>query len=290
VATRPVEAEKFMKKLMTALAICAVAGFGLAQSVTSANMVAYNTITVPAGQSYIILGNGLRTVNAGNTNSIDLLDFIPNPQAAGFTAGTTLGSSDQVWFWYQNGYQQVYLYNTTGPITSRRGKWLNNATWAGGGANAATTFKLKAGDAVWLKRASTNNTIAFQTLGEVVNDASITHTVTNGFNFISSNFAADWDINDGTINWQGVGATAGTTLGSSDQIWFWYQNGYQQVYLYNTTGPITSRRGKWLNNATWAGGGANAATTYKMPFGYGAWYKRFGAGQFTYTQTRPYTP
>lgn len=142
-----------MKKLMTALAICAAATLSMADGstgVTSANIVGYNTVTVPAGQSYIILGNGLRDIGS-TTNSVSVQNFIPNPQAAGFSSTTAASTSDQIWFWYKNAYQTVWLYNSTGAVTSRRGKWLNQSGWDGGAANAPTTYKMPVGAGAWYK-------------------------------------------------------------------------------------------------------------------------------------------
>jgi len=66
VATRTVEAEKNMKKLMTALAVCAVAGFALATGggVVSANIVGYMNKTAPG--TYI--STGPMFISVGSTN------------------------------------------------------------------------------------------------------------------------------------------------------------------------------------------------------------------------------
>jgi len=285
-----------MKKLMITMAALLVAAMAYAD-MHSQNMVGYNTITVPAGVEgeWFIMGNGLRDVG-GTVNAIDIQDFISDVANVGFKAANGAAAADQLWVWLDGSYKSFYLYNiAAGPLTSRNGKWVNSgdmSDWDGGVANLPSTYKIPAGAAVWLVRKDTTNPITFTTAGEVVADATATHTIVEGFNFIGSHYAADWDINNLGIDWLNIeGTSAANGAAAADQLWVWLDGSYKSFYLYNiAAGPLTSRNGKWVNSgdmSAWGGGVANLPTTYKVPYGAATWYVAKEGG-FTFTETRPF--
>jgi len=283
-----------MKKLMMTLAAVVVATMVIAD-VTSLNMVGLNTITAPAGQTYTILGNGLRDIG-GDVNAIDIQDFISDPAGTGFKAANQAAGADQLWVWIDGSYKQFYLFNIAqGPLTSRNGKWVNQidmTEWGGGPGNLPSTYKIPAGAAMWLMRQDASEPITFTTVGEVVADATATHEIVEGYNFIGSHYAADWDLNNLGIDWLNIGATAANQAAGADQIWVWLDGGYKQFYLFNiANGALTSRNGKWINQidmSEWSGGAGNLPTTYKVPYGAAAWYVA-KVGGFTFTEARPFS-
>ena len=281
-----------MKKLMTVLAAGLVAAAATAD-VSSINMVGLNTITAPANQTYTLLGNGLRDVG-GTTNAIDVQDFISDVANVGFSASNSAGLADQLWVWLGGNYYTFFLYHHATLFTTRNGKWVNTANmtaWDGGVGNAPSTYKIPAGAAVWLVRKDTTDPLTFLTAGEVVADATATHTIAQGYNFIGSHYAADWDINNLGIDWLNIGATASNSAGLADQIWVWLDGNYYTFFLYNHATLFTTRNGKWVNTANmtaWGGGVGNAPTTYKVPYGAASWYVA-KVGGFAFTETRPFS-
>mgnify|MGYP000992437836 CR=1 FL=1 len=140
-----------MKKLMITMAAGLLAAMAHAD-VHSQNMVGYNTITAPAGQTYTLLGNGLRDIG-GDVNAIDIQDFISDVANVGFAAANGSTAADQLWVWLDGNYKIFYLYYIpNGALTSRNGKWVNAAdmtAWGGGAGNQPTTYKVPYGAASW---------------------------------------------------------------------------------------------------------------------------------------------
>lgn len=284
-----------MKKLSTAFAACMLAGFVSAQ-VESQNVVGYNTVIVPAGQEYQILGCGLKTV-VGSTNTIGIQDFITDPRGAGFTGSNSALNADQLWVFLDGGYKTFFLYYHATLNTSRNNKWVNSAdmsAYGGGAALQPSTYAIPAGGALWIKRKTFTGEISFTTPGEVVNDVSASKTLVTGFNFMGSFFAADWELNASVpaqvIDWRGAGATGSNSALNADQMWVFLDGGYKTFFLYYHATLNTSRNNKWVNAAdmsAYGGGTALQPTTYKIPFGAAAWY--LAKTGYTFNQPRPYT-
>jgi len=271
-----VEAEKIMKKLMTALAVCAVAGFALAQSVTSANVVGYNNVTLNPG--FNMLAVNLDNVSAPAAG-LTLNTLIPGT-TAGLTKGTLPASADTVMVYNPNttGYNTYYLYYTTkGTSTTNNNLWVIDATHP-----ATNTFK--SGSAFWYNKFSTPAvTIPFA--GQVPQDASKTHTIVHGFNMIGSGYAAGWDPNGlGTAYWHTNGAFSATLPATADNIMVYnsISSNYTTYYLYYTTkGTSTTNNYLWVTDAT------HKAPTNFISLGTAVWYNHMGTG-FVLPQTAPY--
>jgi hypothetical protein len=284
-----------MKKLVTALALCA--SFSAFAQVESQNIVGYVTTSIPAGQNWIVLGNGLATVG-GTTNKIPLQGFISDISA--FTKASGASSADQLWLWDTSvgNYRTFFLYFHSALSTSKNNKWCNTAAWTDNEGQsqvglAPTTYNVKSGEALWLKRISTNATVQITTAGQVVNDPSITRSIVTSWNFMSSAFAADWNLNSG-FDWRGAGATGASGASSADQIWWWdpAANQYRTFFLYYHSALSTSKNNKWCNTATWVDPNGVTQTglapiTFKIPFGQGSWY--LSKGTFSFSEARPFT-
>jgi len=257
-----------MKKLMTALAVCAVAGFAVAQTVPSANVVGYNTVTLNPG--FNMLAVNLDNVSAP-TSGLDLNTLIPGT-TTNLTKGSTSPNSDNVLVFSGGGYTTYYLYYSTKSSTQ-----LNNQ-WVTGGALA--TNKFKSGDAFWYNL-RTNVSVSVQFAGQVPNDASKTRQIVNGFNMLGSGYAADWDPNSlGASYWATNGAQHGSTSPAADNIMVFSSGGYTTYYLYYSTKSSTQ-----LNNL-WVSSGVVGTNFVKM--GSGVWYNHRGSG-FVLPQSIPYT-
>eukprot|EP00825_Cyclidium_porcatum_P004604 TRINITY_DN1217_c0_g1_i6.p1 TRINITY_DN1217_c0_g1~~TRINITY_DN1217_c0_g1_i6.p1 ORF type:complete len:323 (+),score=-20.03 TRINITY_DN1217_c0_g1_i6:845-1813(+) len=303
-----------MKKLVTAFAACIVAGLVSAQ-VESQNVVGYMSLTIPATQ-WTLLGLPFKSV--GDTNGISVQSFFVDPIGTGFKAGANAASADNLMFWAWTGssytYFSLYLYDSTATSTAaiaRKNKWINpgsvpDSTW--GANNGISTLPIKPGDAFWVKRVSGSYASAITTTvsGEVVMGANASSTIREGYNLVASPFAASFVPNPdsaGTgsaVNWITMGAKGGANAAASDNMMFWAWSGsvytYYTLYLYDSTATSTAavaRKNHWINpgsvpDSTW--GANNGISIYQHPATASFWYKRLtGQGNFTLTQTRPYT-
>ena len=113
-----------MKKLMTAVAICAVASFSLAQSVTSANVVGYSTKATPAGflmysAMFTTVGGGSATGRlsqiTGSFDSFDSIQFVDQDgniplQYQWIKAGDVPGVSANGWYDFSNPPNPVDMF------------------------------------------------------------------------------------------------------------------------------------------------------------------------------------
>ena len=262
-----------MKKLMTALAVCAVAGFALAQTVTSANVVGYNNVTLQQGFNMLCVN--LDNVSAPAAG-LDLNTLIP-----GTTANLTKGSAataDQVLVYDPvSGYSTYFLFFTT----KTTGTTYNNQWVVNGSVPATNTFK--SGDAFWYnKKGATPVTIPFA--GQVPNDATKTRRILTGFNMIGSAYAADWDPNAlGSSYWATNGAVHGAA-GTADQILLYDPiAGYTTYFLFFTTKTTgTTYNNQWVLN------GSTPAPANFVKMGSGVWYNHKGSG-FALPQNVPYS-
>jgi hypothetical protein len=260
--------EKIMKKLMTALAICAVTGFAAAQ-VTSVNVVGYNNVTLVQGYNMLALNFDNVT---NTTGGLDLNTLIPGT-TANLTAGGS-GAADQVQVYSGGNYSTYFLYYSTKTATSYNYQWVVSA-------GVPCTNKFKSGDAFWYnKRGATAVTIPFA--GQAPNDASKSRAIVAGYNMIGSMYSADWDPNAyGASYWATNGAVHGGS-GAADQIMLYSGGNYATYFLYYSTKTATSYNNTWVVSA----GVAAPANFIKL--GSGVWYNHRGTG-FTLPQTIPYS-
>jgi len=274
-----------MKKLMTALAVCAVAGFALAQTVTSANVVGYDTVTLLQG--YNMLACNFDQVGTV-TNTLDLV--IPGT-TPGLVAGKNSSVADNIMVF--NPLTQVYAtyflwYTTkttgTPPANTYNYKWVSSL-------NIPATVALQRGNAFWYNSMSTTNiSIPAVFAGQVpVTNKNI--TINTGYNMIAGNYAADWDPNAlGTNFWATCGATAGKNSSVADDIMVF--NPLTQVYstyflwyTTKTTGapPANTDNYKWVSSLN------ILAPANFVKLGQGVWYNSLGAGSFVIPVTAPYS-
>ena len=265
-----------MKKLMTALAVCTVAGFAVAQTVTSANVVGYNTVTL--NQGFTMLAVNLDNV-AAPADGIDINTLIPGSVSTNLLRGATGTAADNIMVFNSGSqsYNIYYLYYATKGTTTYNNQWVVNAS-------TLATNKFKSGDTFWYnKRTAIPVTIQFA--GQVPNDASKTRAIVNGYNMIGSGYAADWDPNSlGTTYWSTNGAFRSGTGSSADNIMV-YNNGSQSYaiyYLYYATKGTTTYNNQWVLNAT------TKAPTNFVTLGSAVWYNHRGTG-FTLPQSVPYS-
>ena len=265
-----------MKKLMFAIA-AAAAGTVLAD-VSSANVVGYQTVTIPAQQQTMI---GVQFQGIGG-ESISVQDLFPDPLGQGcFTGAASVskaGDADQLAYWdiNENGhYVYLYLNNTTSTSEvnkKRRNKWcvvdmqskLSPAAKAFWGSNGeASIAKLQPGMGLWLIRKNyatpTNVTMAGQV---TVAQSGLSIALRTGQNMFTCGFTQpfapnpDVAYNDESkrIDWlakECVGAASVSKAGDADQLSFWdiNENGhYVYLYLNNTTSTSEvnkKRKGHW---------------------------------------------
>jgi len=256
--------EEKMKKLMTALAVCAVAGFALAQStVTSANVVGYQTITIKPGFT-MLSANFAAVSNTPTSVSMQNL-FATN----GLYAGQTSGTADQIQIWDGSKFVIYYYqaYKSTVP-----NKFLAGPAWVKTPGTATTDF-VPSGTGFWFNRPTSSALTSSVTVaGQVVSAATNVFALQQGFNMIGSSYPVAFPLNNGPFNW--TNATAGQTSGTADQIQVWDGSKFTIYYyqMYKSTVP-----NKFLAGPAWVKT-PGTATTDSIPAGTGFWYNKYGTG------------
>ena len=281
--------------------------------ITSANVVGYSQVTVPA-QQYTMIGIQFSAVDG---QDIDIQDLFADPLGQGLTgAGTpnSAAAADQLMYWdpEESGkYVMLYLNNNQAQ-SARYNKWCTetsipkDSTW-GTAKNQASPKKLKSGMGLWLVRAKYDQPITLNMAGGVVvAQEGRTYTVHEGYNMISGGFTTGFAPNPDVagvgeaIDWLGLGLIGAGTPNSAagaDQLMFWDPNEsgkYVMLYLNNNKSQ-TARYNKWCTettipkDTTW-GTSKNQASPKVMPMGRGVWLVRpSGAGNLTFTLPQPYT-
>jgi hypothetical protein len=273
-----------MKKLMTALAICAVTGLALADGsgVTSANVVGYKTVTLKKG--FNMLACNFDAVGV-STNTLDVV--IPGT-LPGLIGGNNSGVADDIMVFdpVAQGYSTYFLWYTT---KTTGGANANNYKWVVSGATLAGVV-LKSGDPFWYKSKSTTNISITATFAGEVPTTNKNITIRPGFNMIAGNYAADWDPNGlGTNYWATSGAVGGNNSGTGDDIMIFDPDaqGYTTYFLWYTT---KTTGGANANNYKWVVSGATVAPTNFVKLGQGVWYKaKMASGSFVIPVTAPYS-
>ena len=280
-------------------------------AVESANVVGYNTITLPQGQEYGMYALPFDGVNEAGTISIQ--ELFKDPLTS-FKGGGNMGLADQIMFWYNGAYKNLYLFSTTATSSAalaRHGKWINagsvpDPSW--GTANQPSTLAIGGGTSFWIKRylAAANKDggelqnaalpeLTVTVSGQVVTKASGTasYTITAAtadapsYTLVAAGFSAPFipnpdkvDSSKPAIDWIGMGCKGGGNAGLADQLMFWYNGSYKSLYLFSTTATSTAalaRHNKWINSgsvpdASW--GTANQPSTVVIQPTQGFWYLR----------------
>jgi len=251
-----------MKKLMTIMAACVVAGLVSAQTVTSANIVGYKQVTLQTGFNMISLNwNALGGVQDIAINSL----FDPTELASNLTAGATFGSADMI-YTYVGGYTP-YFY--------KAGSGSNFWSKVGSGG-VPTTDSIPLGSGFWLNKRVGTATLTFA--GEVNVSNSFGFVMEPGFNMVGAAYPVDVALNDSTTwNWDSAGVQSGATFGSADMI-YTYIGGYT---------PYFYKAGSGSNFWSKVGSGG-VPTTDKITLGNGVWYFRRGASPIVINQAKTF--
>lgn len=252
-----------MKKLMTAFAVCMMAGLVSAQ-VESQNIVGYSTSALK-GATFNMFSVQFGTVGGGGFNI-----------NSGALSGDLLGAesntdADQVQIWdpLTSSYAVYYLYSD--------GFWYNFNTDAAFQADYPTG--LPAGTAFWYMAKGADGSATFA--GEVPSTATVTKAITGGtFNMITFPYPVNAKLNDtAQCNWVACGANKAESNTDADQVQIWdaATSSYGVYYLYSD--------GLWYNFNTDAA--FDADYTAGLPVGTAMWYLAKGT-DFTLTFNKPY--
>ena len=261
-----------MKKLMTALAVCAIASLSLASGgVTSANVVGYQTLSV-VGTKYNMLGVQWDKVGGGSLSVQDVF-----AGTAGLTGSTfaDVFAADRIKVWdpVTSGYVDFWLYAVIND-PAWDGKWID-----GTGSPATATFS--AGSTFWLQSKGTNVNVI--SAGQAPSAATISQAIVGGkYNMIINPYPTTYPLN-GSFNWLTAGAVGSTfaDVFAADRIKVWDPNtaGYTDYWLYAfISDPAWD--GKWID-------GTGSPATYALPMGTPAWYQSKGSS-FTLVFSKPY--
>ena len=253
-----------MKKLMTALAVCAVAGFAVAQTVTSANIVGYNTATIKPGFT-MLSANFAAVTNVSASISLQNL-FSPS----GLIASNTVSQSDQIQIWNGSSFVGYFYqaYKATNPNKFAAGPAWVLTTVPG----IATTATIPPGTGFWFSRptGAGYTTTTVTVAGQVLQATTNTFALNAGFNMIGSAYPVDFKLNGGPFDWST--ATASNTVSQSDQIQVWNGSSFVGYFYqaYKATNPNKFTAGPaWVLTTV-----PGVATTDSIPSGTGFWYAR----------------
>jgi len=286
VATRTVEAEKNMKKLMgMMLAACMVAGFSLAQ-VTSLNVVGYCTVSLTNGYNMLAVNLG----PVGNPNgTIDINTLLPTGQvavvAAGLTGKTTPSGADgvRVWNVTSGAFSNYFLFKHVLTSNTKNYKWC----YDDGSAYPVATCTFSTGDGFWFNLVGTNKT-TIQIAGQVPNDVSKTKTLVQGYNMIGAGFSADWSLNAiGTNYWSNSAFTGKTTPSGADGVRIWYTSSqtFSNYFLFKHVLTSNTKNYKWCYD----NGSTYPVMTDVIPMQSAVWFVKAAAGTCSFVPQIPYS-
>jgi YHS domain-containing protein len=277
-----------MKKLMTIMTACFVAGLACAQTVTSANIVGYKQITLQPGFNLIAL-NWQPVGYTGGVEQVAITNlFDPTEQAANLTAGiassvTGIGVNhgDTIKTWDPIAGYQTYFFCTN--------KFVGTTpVWVGSDTHNPTTDTIPLGGGFWLfHQGVETNTI---TLSGQVKYLGVAHqhVIEPGFNMIGSGFASDAPLNDARWNWAGDGAVYGiassvTGIGANhgDTIKTWDPIAGYQTYFFCTNKFVGT-------TPVWVGTDTHNPTTDSIPLGSAVWYYHEGVSAIVLHEAQPY--
>jgi hypothetical protein len=248
-----------MKKMMTAFAVCMIAGLVSAQ-VESQNIVGYTTKDTPNNKNMIV---GVSFVDVGQA------DF--DIQSLKMSDDVAADGGVRIWWWVDGvGYSEAYwveLYDAEGEPLGYNG-WGDAMNWE---AVPAKTFA--AGDGFWIK---SNTGGKMVTSGELVTTSGAAEylgidTPNNENMHVTSPLPiGDFDI-------QSVKMSDGVAADGGVRIWWWVDGvGYSEAYwveLYDAEGEPLGYNG-WGDAMNWE---AVPAKTFEG--GDGFWIKSNTGGQ-----------
>ena len=221
-----------MKKLLMTVAVLGCAAAVTAQTVTSANMVGYAQEIVPAGNFEVLAPQ----FNAGDTGGVTLGDVFSG-----------MNHLDEVLFWNGAGYD-VFRY------------WDGYGWYYDNDYDVADDVLIPEGEAVWGKSASSASTIIMS--GNVPDAASVTNTLSVGFNLIANPYPTATRLVDLPI----------AAFSHLDEILFWNGAGYD-VFRY------------WDGYGWYYDNDYDEAGTVQIAVGQGIWVKSSAGGALIIEKT-----
>jgi len=241
-----------MKKLMTALAVCAAATLSLADGVPSLNVVGFKSdMSVPTNY-FTMLAAPFQPIGARAVPIASL--FADNTM---FTAGYSISDGDSILVWNGAGYTQYYFSADLG------GAWTLNG-------DDVTTDTIPVNGAFWFNRIGPA-LHGLTVVGEVVQTNIAAHAVANYFVMVGNPFAAALPITSITA----PDLTQGYSISDGDSILVWTGAGYTQYYFSADLG------GAWTLNG-------DDVTSDSIPAGGAFWFNRIGNAT-TLTMPVPYS-
>jgi hypothetical protein len=252
-----------------------VAAISMAQSVTSANVVGYQSLTIKPGFQMLPV-NFAAVADTAASIPIQTL-FSTN----GLWAGQDGNSGDQLQIWNGSVFS-VYFYRIN--KTTNPNKFLYPNSWVGTtNIGVPTVDSLPAGSGYWFNRPVAGGTTTVTVAGQVLTAQTNSFAIQSGFNMIGSAYPVDFPLNTGTpFDWSA--ATAGQDGNSGDQIQLWNGSTFN-VYFYRVN--KTTNPNKFLYPNSWVGTtNIGVPTVDAIPAGTGFWYKHVGSST-TLNQTAP---
>ena len=273
----------------------------------SANIVGYNTKDVTAAKFYIL---GVPFEATDGTTDINKL-------ASGFTGVSqeVLGDSftavaPQIQMPNAGGGYDIYYYLTDGyyatgevdgggdPVYAQKPGWCDFNGVIAGDDVAELDGLLTAGVAMWVK--DVQNSEAFQTAGQVLNDSDLTVNAPANFTLRANAFPVVFNLNDtNKVVFAGLAGVSQNELGdvftaSAPQIQVPNVGGGYDIYYYLTDGyyatgevdgggdPVYAQKPGWCDFNGVIAGDDVAELDGNVPTGQGFWTKGVGSA-FTIT-------
>jgi hypothetical protein len=222
-----------MKKSIVALVMLAAASSFAADEVYSANIVGFQTIQIPAYGTY-----SLASINfTGDSDTgLTLSEIFAD---ADLTYSSRSSNADQIILWDASSqtYLSYYQKDDTGLFYLTTDK------------TTSVDPEITPGEGFWLSPSKTRTeALDVVVSGTVPTDGSFTITIDDGFSILGTPFAAEFTLNDSSIDWVAAGATASSRSSNADKISTW--DGEQYVEYYFNEGSWYNVSDKELATAT----------------------------------------
>jgi hypothetical protein len=239
-----------MKRILTAIAILgcmAMMVHAATNEVTSVNVVGYNKVTVPADGGFELM-----SIQFDAFDPTLLGVFGTNQLTKSFISGF----ADVLWLYDPATGFSKYYQNTDNQFYDPDGNATNPPVMAGMG--------------MWIQRAPNQPTSEVVVAGEVVDVATQSVDVVEGFQLLAYPYSSEVELND--LDMANDGATASFISGLADVIWLYSDGSFVKYWLQDGVG--------------WVKLGEGAATTDVLPMGDAFWYD--ARAGFTWTEEIPY--
>jgi len=210
-----------MKKLMTALAICALAGMASAGDVVSENVVGYNTLTFKQG--FNLIGIQFEAVAVGG--ALDIQKIFSGVTLNGIDDEANYGDFMQVWDNASGSFVAIYYWGDNETLEL-------DPAWYDVDFNLAT-HAFKPGDAFWVYTSVGGSAAGAIAAGQVVKTNTVINVKT-GFNLLSNPYPIDFVINGTpgvTVNGL-VGVDDEANYGDFMQVWDNATGSFVAIYYW----------------------------------------------------------